>query len=160
MVSYKRLAWAFPVAALAMFGCSRNARTVTPTAGMSVAKSTTTTTTVAQIPAAQQPTAIGGGPTTDVHTDGPQRLDPARTDRLVEARKEGLRNDCYSPDLGAVSFVIDTEIAPDGRVQSAKVASANGDAGVAECVRGRIEKMTFPQTVEGGVHTFTILFGH
>ena len=107
-----------------------------------------------------EPAAIGGGPRTDVHTDGPQRLDPARADRLVEARKEQLRNDCYSPDRGAVSFVIDTEIAPDGRVQSAKVASSNGDADVAECVRGRIEKMTFPQTVEGGVHTFTMLFGH
>ena len=109
---------------------------------------------------AATPSAVGGGPTTEVHTDGPQRLDPARADRMMEAKKESFRNDCYSPNRGAVSFVIDTEIAPDGRVQSAKVASSNGDSDVAECVRGRIEKMTFPQTVEGGVHTFTFLFGH
>lgn len=150
----KRNAWAIPVAALACFGCSRDARPVTP-----VAKSTTTTTVVSQTPAAR-PTAIGGGPTTDVHTDGPQRLDPARADRMVEARKEQLRSDCYSPDRGAVSFVIDAEIAPDGRVQKAEVASSNGDHDVAECVRNRLQKMTFPQTVEGGVHTFTFLFGH
>ena len=153
MSSYKRLAWAFPVAALSLFGCSRHARTETV-----LAKRTTTTTTIAEVPAT--PIAIGGGPQTDVHTDGPQRLDPARADRLVEARKEQFRNDCYSPDLGAVSFVIDTQIAPDGRVESAKVASSNGDRNVAECVRGRMEKMTFPQTVEGGTHTFTFLFGH
>jgi hypothetical protein len=142
-------AWAVP-AAVAIFGCASTKQPV-------VARSSTTTTTVAEKKAV--PTAIGGGPTVHVHTDGPTRLDPARADRLVEARKHEWRNDCYSPDLGVTSFIVDVEIAPDGRVEKATTASVNGDSGVAECVRGRLEKMTFPQTVEGGVHTFTFLFG-
>jgi len=153
MSSYKPFAWAFPVA-LALFGCSRDARPPSSASPL-VARSTTNITAVAQTPAAQ-PTAIGGGPR-EVYTDGP--LDPARADRMMESKLEAFRNDCYSPDRGVVSFVIDTEIAPDGRVESAKIASANGDPNVAECVQRRVEKMTFPQTVEGGVHTFTFLFG-
>lgn len=152
-MSSKNLAWTIPAALVVAAGCSREAPQPV------VARRVTTTTIEHK---AAVPTAIGGGPTgpaTEVLTDGPSRLDPARADRLVEARKDEWRYDCYSPDVGVTSFIIDTQIAPDGRVEKATTASVNGDRGVAECVRARVEKMTFPQTAEGGFHTFTFLFG-
>ena len=149
-MSSKNWAWAIPAALVVAAGCSREAPQPI------VARSVTTTTIEHK---AAVPTATGGGPTTEVFTDGPARLDPARADRLVEARKDEWRYDCYSPDVGVTSFIIDTRVAPDGRVERATTASVNGDRGVAECVRARVEKMTFPQSTEGGVHTFTFLFG-
>lgn len=150
------LSWAIPVVVL-LAGCAREHRApATP-----AARQTTTTTTVVerQTPSvANPPTAIGGGPNVDVGTDGPERLDPARADRMVEERKNELHDACYTVQSGVVSFIIDVIIAPDGRVESAKTASVEGNPDVAECVRGKIEKMTFPQTNQGGTHTFTFLF--
>lgn len=125
----------------------------------------TTNTTMVQQPAPvivqPAPAAVGGGPVSgdDVRTDGPQRLDPARVDRQIEARKERLRNECYAPVEGVVSFIIDLQVAPDGRVETARTASVNGSHEVADCVRAHLEKMTFPQSVEGGTHSVTFLFG-
>jgi hypothetical protein len=142
-----RTFWALALAT-AVFGCAKSREPVV------AARTTTTTTTVQAVP-----TAIGGGPRTDVSTDGPVRLDPARADRFVEGHKESLRNDCYAPESGVTSFIVDVTVAPDGRVEKSTVASVNGDGNVADCVRERIQKMTFPQTAEGGVHSFTFLFG-
>lgn len=143
------LTWAIPAVVL-LAGCAREERApATP-----AARQTTTTTVVERqtTPVAPPPTATGGGPNVDVGTD------PARVDRMVEARKTELHDECYTSRAGVVSFIIDVTVAPDGRVQSARTASVDGSPDVAECVRGKIEKMTFPQTNEGGTHTFTFLF--
>jgi hypothetical protein len=146
MSSNKRVASAIAVAVLACFGCAHRTQSEA-----SVAKKTTTTTVVAQ----PVPTAIGGGPPT--HT--PERLDAERASRLVDARTEQFRNDCYSADRGPVSFMIEAEIEPSGHVRRAEILTSNGAPEVADCVLERINKMTLPQTLEGGRHTFSFLFG-
>lgn len=122
--------------------------------------SRTTTTVVERQPVVvpvPAPTATGGGP--DVDVDGPQRLDAARADRMVESRKGELRRECYGASTGTTSFILDISVAPDGRVERAETASVHGDRDVAECVRGKLLQMKFPQTVEGGTHSFTFYFG-
>lgn len=151
------LTWAFPTVVL-LVGCGRGV----PSPDTPAARQTTTTTTTVierQPSAAPAPSATGGGPKAEVGTDAPQRLDPARVDRLVESRRSDFRNDCYRSESGVVSFILDVTIAPDGRVERATTASVDGSRDVAECVRGKIEKMTFPQTSEASTHTFTFLFG-
>jgi bacterioferritin-associated ferredoxin len=152
--SLARLAWAIPVAT-ACFGCAREAREP-------VVAKTTTTTTVSRAPVKVPVLTlhpIGGGPRTEVEAERPERLDTGRAERMVDARIEQLRNDCFAPDDGLTSFAIDVDIGSDGRVDNATTASVNGDERVAECVRGHIERMTFPRSAEGGTHTFTFLFG-
>jgi hypothetical protein len=134
--------WALPVA-IVMFGCARAER------------GPREPTTATPAPA---PSAIGGGPRDPDLVPGEGRPDPARADRMVESRKDEFRSACYSTDRGIVSLIIDVTITPEGRVQRAAIASVDGDPKVAECVRARIEQMTFPETAEGGVHTFTFLF--
>jgi hypothetical protein len=136
-----RLIWAVPLA-IAMFGCARGPR---EPQGYPAAESSSA------------PTAKGGGPRA-VEGGGLGESDVTRPDRMVEAQRDQLRSQCYSTEHGMVSFVIDVMITPDGRVQRADTVSVDGDRGVAECVRARLAQMTFPNSIEGGVHTFTFLF--
>ncbi|MBI2392770.1 MAG: hypothetical protein HYV09_24505 [Deltaproteobacteria bacterium] len=127
-----------------------------------VARTTSTTRALQTAPVIVQPapTAVGGGPSGDeVRAEGPQRLDAARVERSIEARKDRLRNECFAPEEGVVSFIIDLQVAPDGRVERAKTRSVDGSHDVAECVRARLEKTSFPPSVEGGTHSVTFHFG-
>lgn len=136
---------ALALAALGSFGCATaSSRPASPvparTSNLSSAR--------------HAPTAIGGGP-----ASVPASLDSASAERFVEGRTEVLRNDCYAPDAGVTSFLVDVSIAPDGHVEGTEIPSVSGDGNVAACVRERIEKMTFPRAAEGSTHTFTFLFG-
>jgi len=155
-MSSKNFLMAGAIALTAACGSSQSPRVVsTPER---VAKVTTTTTVHTQAPQ-----ATGGGPISDrVDASGserPKRSDPVRVDRLIDAKREQFRDECYSPLEGLTSFLLDVTIAPNGAVEEAKVASVNGSADVAECVRVRVMQMKFPRSVEGGVHTLTFLYG-